>query len=296
MAWKMEATRKSESLQALIAEHLALVVLGGLLLLALATWLARQQATVEVPDTAAAPPVTLAPSPRTVFPDLSLAASTGARKEMFLDYLQDYIDDENQRISFDRLRLIAIGQTLRGDGALIRDSRDWLLDLADRYEVAEGDFADREAWLEELLFRVDVVPTSLALAQAANESAWGTSRFTREGNNIFGQWCHTPGCGIVPRLRPAGATHEVRSFTTIHDAMAAYFININTNEHYQFFRELRQTMKLQQRDLDPLVLAFGLNRYSQRGRDYVDELQTIIVQNDLMARDADYHTTIGMID
>jgi len=292
----MEATRKSESLQALIAEHLALVVLGGLLLLALATWLARQQATVEVPDTAAAPPVTLAPSPRTVFPDLSLAASTGARKEMFLDYLQDYIDDENQRISFDRLRLIAIGQTLRGDGALIRDSRDWLLDLADRYEVAEGDFADREAWLEELLFRVDVVPTSLALAQAANESAWGTSRFTREGNNIFGQWCHTPGCGIVPRLRPAGATHEVRSFTTIHDAMAAYFININTNEHYQFFRELRQTMKLQQRDLDPLVLAFGLNRYSQRGRDYVDELQTIIVQNDLMARDADYHTTIGMID
>jgi len=295
----VETIRKSERLQALVTERLALMLLGVLLLFALAGSLSRQQATVVAPDAAPASPTPAAqaePTPRSVFPDLSLAATTDARKEKFLDYLQDYIDDENQRISLDRLRLIAIGQTLRNEGALTRDSRDWLLGLAGRYEVAEADFADRETWLDELLFRVDVVPTSLVLAQAANESAWGTSRFTREGNNIFGQWCHTPGCGIVPRLRPAGATHEVRSFTTIHDAMAAYFININTNEHYQFFRELRQTMKLQQRDLDPLVLAFGLNRYSQRGRDYIDELQTIMVQNNLMARDADYKAVIGMVD
>ena len=185
---------------------------------------------------------------------------------------------------------------MRNDGALTKSTRDWLLEIAARYKVAEADFDTRQEWLDELLFRVDVVPTSLALAQAANESAWGTSRFAREGNNVFGQWCFDPGCGIVPQQRRSGATHEVRSFATLHDTMAAYFLNINTNGSYQFFRELRQTMKSQQRELDSLVLAFGLNRYSQRGRYYVDELQTIIVQNDLTARDGDYTATISMLD
>ena len=292
----MEATRKSERLQALVTEHLALTVTAALVLLAFAGYLVREEQGVEAPPPVVATPIPPAPSPKTVFPDLSLANTVAERKQVFLNFLQDYIDDQNHRISLDRLRLVAIGETLGREGALTRDSRDWLLALAERYKVAEEDFDDRQAWLDELLFRVDVVPTSLALAQAANESAWGTSRFTREGNNIFGQWCYTPGCGIVPLQRRAGATHEVRSFATLHDAMAAYFLNINTNENYQFFRELRRTMKLQQRELDPLVLAFGLSRYSQRGRNYVDELQTIIVQNELTTRDDDYLATIGMID
>lgn len=290
----MEKTRKNELLPAFVAEHLLVtMVTAGLLVLA--GWVTSETATVEPEITELTIPEPL-PSPQTVFPDLSLAATVGERKRMFLDFIQDYVDEQNHLTTLDRLRLIAIDETLRNGGALTESSRDWLLDIAARYEVAEAEFGTRQAWLEELLFRVDIVPTSLALAQAANESAWGTSRFVREGNNVFGQWCFDPGCGIVPAQRRSGATHEVRSFATLHDAMEAYFLNINTNENYQFFRELRQTMKLQQRELDSLVLAFGLNRYSQRGRNYVDELQTIIVQNDLMARDGDYAATIGMLN
>ncbi len=291
----METVRKSEGLTAFVAEHLLAAAVALVLLAAVGLFLGNREVIMEEP-LVAAPAITPEPAPRSVFPDLTMAKTVVERKETFLNFLQDYVDEQNRLISLDRLRLVAIGGTLRNDGALTRDSRDWLLELATRYEVAEEDFTDRGAWLDELLFRVDVVPTSLVLAQAANESAWGTSRFAREGNNIFGQWCYTPGCGIVPRQRSRGAIHEVRSFTTLHDAISAYFVNLNTNENYQFFRELRQTMKLQRRELDPLVLAFGLNRYSQRGRNYVDELQTIIVQNDLTARDGDYLAVIGMID
>ena len=290
----METVRKSEDLLALVTQRLLAAALAVALIVA--GLLPGGEEAVEDAGLVIVPDIRSEPEPQTVFPDLTLAATTRERKELFLNYVQDYVNERNRLISMDRLRLVSIDETLRGGGALTRDSRDWLLDIAARHKVAEEDFGDRRAWLDELLFRVDVVPTSLVLAQAANESAWGTSRFTREGNNIFGQWCYTPGCGIVPRRRNQGAIHEVRSFGTLRDAIAAYFVNINTNENYQFFRELRRTMKLQQRDLDPLVLAFGLNRYSQRGRNYVDELQTIIVQNDLAARDGDYLTAIGMID
>ena len=286
----MEVSRKSELLPAFVAKHLlVVVVMTGMLVLA--GWLTSEAPVEEAP---VAEQTT--PAPRTVFPDLSLAETVGQRKRMFLDFIQDYVDEQNHLITLDRLRLIAIDESLRNGGALTVSSRDWLLDLAARYEVAESDYDSRGAWFDELSYRVDVVPTSLVLAQAANESAWGTSRFVREGNNVFGQWCFVPGCGIVPARRRSGATHEVRSFATLRDAMEAYFININTNDNYQFFRELRQTMKLQQRELDPLVLAFGLNRYSQRGRNYVDELQSIIVQNNLTARDGAYAAAIGMLN
>ncbi len=294
----MEKTRKNELLPAFVAEHLLITtVAAGLLVLA--GWITSETMVEEpqvteltIPEALSKPP----PSPRTVFPDLSLAETVGERKRMFLDFIQDYVDEQNRLITLDRLRLIAIDETLRNGGALTVSSRDWLLDIAARYEVAEANYGTRQAWLDELLFRVDIVPTSLALAQAANESAWGTSRFAREGNNVFGQWCFDPGCGIVPARRRSGATHEVRSFATLRNAVEAYFLNINTNGNYQIFRELRQAMKSQQRELDSLVLAFGLNRYSQRGRNYVDELQAIIVQNDLTARDGDYAAAIGMLN
>ena len=290
----MEKARKSELLPAFVAEHLLVTTIAAVVLV-FAGILTGEDPVEEAQVTEYSAPAP-APSPQTVFPDLSLAATVGERKRIFLDFIQDYVDEQNYLITLNRLRLLAVDETLRNGGALTEASRDWLMDLAGRYEVDEADFDNRQQWLNELLFRVDIVPTSLVLAQAANESAWGTSRFVREGNNVFGQWCFDPGCGIVPQQRRSGATHEVRSFTTLHDAMEAYFDNINTNGNYQFFRELRQTMKLQQRELDSLVLAFGLTRYSQRGRNYVDELQTIIVQNDLTARDGDYTAAIGMLN
>ncbi len=236
----------------------------------------------------------LPPAPQTVFPDFSLAENTGERKRVFLGFVQDYIVNENRLISLDRLRLLSLAETPPAEVAPAEAA--WLDALAERYGAPEADFAGHEAWLAELLLRVDIVPTSLALAQAANESAWGTSRFAREGNNIFGEWCFTAGCGIVPRRRQAGASHEVRSFATLRESVEAYFLNINTNGNYGYFRELRHTMKAQRRELDPLVLAFGLNRYSQRGGNYVNELQLIIVQNGLAARDGQHSTMLGLLE
>ena len=290
----MESTRKSELLPAFVAELLLITALATFLLI-VAGIMTRDDTVNEVVE-APATRILTTPAPHTVFPDISLADTVGERKKMFLNFIQDYVDARNRQIMRDRMRLLSIEETWHGGGVLADASHEWLLDLAARFRVAESDFDNRQIWLEELLIRVDIVPASLVLAQAANESAWGTSRFVREGNNVFGQWCFDPGCGIVPRQRRQGAKHEVRSFATLHDAMEAYFLNINSNNSYQFFRELRRAMKLQQRELDSLVLAFGLSRYSQRGHGYVEELQTIIVQNNLTARDGDYSTAIGMID
>jgi Bax protein len=137
------------------------------------------------------------------------------------------------------------------------------------------------------MLRVDVLPPSLVLAQAANESAWGTSRFALEGNSLFGQWCYVEGCGIVPRRRARGATHEVKSFDSVAGTVRAYFNNINTNQSYEYLRELRADMREEDQPIDSMVLAFGLEPYSQRGDRYVDEVQNIIMQNDLHERDDD---------
>ena len=103
----------------------------------------------------------------------------------------------NQRILDDRARLAALANT--SDEALSRADRRFLAGLVDRYEIDTS--ASSEDQRAELMVRLDTVPMSLALTQAAMESAWGTSRFAREGNNLFGQWCYQPGCGIVPKRR-----------------------------------------------------------------------------------------------
>ena len=162
--------------------------------------------------------------------------------------------------------------------------RDWVIDLAITYDVVTETISD-QAIVDELLLRVDVIPASLVLAQAANESAWGTSRFTLEGNNIFGQWCFEEGCGIIPNRRIEGATHEVKSFDTIEAAIEGYFLNINTHHLYADFRAERARLRQLGRRLDPILLAQGLDRYSQRGENYIDEVQTLIQQNDLRQRD-----------
>ena len=139
--------------------------------------------------------------------------------------------------------------------------------------------------IDELLVRVDIIPVSLALAQAANESAWGTSRFAREGNNIFGQWCFDEGCGLVPGQRADDASHEVRSFSSVEASVRAYFRNLNTNPTYEYLRELRAQMRMKGKPLDSRALAQGLLRYSERGHVYISELYDIIRVNDLLALD-----------
>ncbi|MCH7815266.1 MAG: glucosaminidase domain-containing protein [Proteobacteria bacterium] len=222
--------------------------------------------------------------PIIVFPDFASIQNIQVKKQQFFDYLQDYIAAENRNILALRKQLHAYADIVASGAAFSTHEKAWVLDLADAYRL-DIDRQSEQTIVGELLLRVDVIPISLVLAQAANESAWGTSRFALEGNNIFGQWCYEEGCGIVPMRRASGATHEVKRFSSVEEAVGAYFLNINTHHLYQYLRELRGQMRQQQQSLDPMVLAFGLGRYSARGDSYVDEVQTIIIQNELRLRD-----------
>ncbi|MDG2141555.1 MAG: glucosaminidase domain-containing protein [Gammaproteobacteria bacterium] len=223
-------------------------------------------------------------SPVSVFPDFSTFTVVETKKQRFLDYLELFVLEERRSINVLRSKLLLLQGHLEEGEPLGAEENAWALALAKKYRLDPMNFTEREI-VDELFLRVDLIPASLALAQAANESAWGTSRFTILGNNIFGQWCYETGCGIVPARRAPGARHEVKAFDTIQQSVEAYFLNINTHESYSYLRDLRAKMRERDLKLDPMSLAIGLGRYSQRGDRYVDEIQRIIIQNNLRARD-----------
>lgn len=217
-------------------------------------------------------------------PDFESYTDTDSRKEAFFSYLTSYVEAENQKILETRAMLQPMWEVVRRGQPLSDVEYATMLDIADEYRLDAAELSARQV-LRELMKRVDVIPTSLVLAQAANESAWGMSRFAREGNNIFGQWCFDEGCGLVPNRRGQNATHEVRAFESVQASVSAYFHNLNTNHSYADMREMRAQMRVQGRSLDSMVLARGLTRYSERGMAYVSELQDIIRINRLSALD-----------
>lgn len=233
-------------------------------------------------DSASAFPDSL--DPIVVFPDFASISDIDAKKLQFFDFVQDFVRYENSLISNLRLRLLSYAEIANDGAALSGRERDWVMDLAITYDV-DTETASERALVDKLLSKVDVIPASLVLAQAANESAWGTSRFALEGNNIFGQWCFEEGCGIIPNRRIEGATHEVKSFDTIEAAIEGYFLNINSHHLYADFREERARLRRLGQGLNSIELVEGLERYSQRGANYIDEVQTLIQQNNLRRRD-----------
>ena len=133
--------------------------------------------------------------------------------------------------------------------------------------------------LNRLLNKIDIVPIPLTLVQAANESAWGTSRFSRVGLNFFGIWCFKKGCGMVPNGRDFDADHEVEAFQSVDDAIRRYTFNINTNRAYRVFRKIRKQYRDDNLPLSSEALAEGLTHYSERGDEYVNELIEMIRHN-----------------
>jgi Bax protein len=196
------------------------------------------------------------------------------RKLAFVSYFLPIIQEENTRLQNLREQLLHLDQQTQ----LSDIQEEWLSNLARHYKHSSFDVNNQEHW-NELLIRVDVVSPSLALAQSANESAWGTSRFATEGNNFFGQWCFTAGCGIVPRSRAEGATHEVASYQTPIHSVTSYMHNLNSNRAFAELREIRAEIRGQKLVLKGSDLAAGLTLYSARGDHYVTELQTMIRQN-----------------
>lgn len=219
-----------------------------------------------------------------LMPDFESVTDTDSRKEAFFAFLHSHIEEENERVRQTRARLLPLAEIVHAGEPLSRIERAELDEIVAEYRLSDSRLSER-ALMDELLRRVDIVPMSLVMAQAANESAWGTSRFAREGNNIFGQWCFNEGCGLVPERRRSDASHEVRSFGSVQGSVRAYLRNLNTHASYAEMREMRADMRAQGRPLDSMVLARGLTRYSERGMAYVHELQDIIRVNRLHAFD-----------
>lgn len=220
-------------------------------------------------------------------PDFSRYRDSTERKAAFFSFLYPRIVLANSRILIERAYLEALSQ----QETLSDSERQWLKDQAQRLRVDEE--PDSPELFERLRKRLDVISPSLVLAQAANESAWGTSRFATRGNNLFGQWCFSKGCGLVPLGRVEGATHEVAKFASPYRSVRAYIQNLNRHPTYQQLREAR----IRARDNGELAagtaLAAGLIGYSERGEEYVEEIRSMIRYNNLSYFDLAFNHTIG---
>lgn len=206
------------------------------------------------------------------------------KKEAFFRSVLPHVMVANRRIRAERARLLALGERLgRGEPTAQEDDA-FVWELAERYRIDTQEpepGAPTEELIEELLRRVDVVPPSLALAQAAIESAWGGSRFAKLGNSLFGQWVFSADKGIAPLLRDEGANYSVARFVDLAEAVDAYVRNLNNLWAYEEFRTLRRGMREAGEALDPHALAEGLLLYSMRREEYVDEVRKVVRDNRL---------------
>ena len=211
--------------------------------------------------------------------DFDELQSVEQRKSLFLRTVLPLVLRENERLRGERARLLAARARLQAGAALDPDEREWLDDLAQRYGTAPRDW-------EALLRRVDSIPPSLALAQAATESAWGTSRFVREGNALFGMWTWSEDVpGIVPQERDDDARHRVRAFPTLEESVRAYMRTLNTHRAYREFRDRRAAQRRAHKHLSGLVLASEVSRYSEQREVYTVQLRSLIRGNGLQQLD-----------
>lgn len=216
--------------------------------------------------------------------DLADTDSSWDRKRDFIKVMLPLVLAGNEKILADRQRAQRLQQHISSGGNLYAVNRTWLVNLADRYGIEDFN-PDSSDW-SELFRRVDIVPPSLALAQAAKESGWGTSRFARQGNAVFGQWSWKPGSGLIPAARTEEADHEVRRFTQLSESVSAYLHNLNTHGYYDKFRSRRAEVHQQGKQAAGPDLARYLQRYSEDGKKYIADLREIIETNLLQHLDA----------
>lgn len=219
-----------------------------------------------------------------VKPNFALIEPLALRQMAFIRFMVPKINYSNQEILNTRSHVLALLVTYQTNGSLSHADQFWLYTTADVYQVPDFNIKS-QASIHELLLRVDEVPTSLVLAQAANESAWGASRFAVKADNFFGQYCYVEGCGLVPLSRPAGTSYEVEKFNNVQDSIDDYLYNLNTNPSYAAFRQLRYQMRLDGKFLTGFQLVPGLQNYSILGQDYLDRIHDIIINFNLMQYD-----------
>lgn len=191
-----------------------------------------------------------------------------AAKSYFFNFFAQKVENENLKILEERDFILS----LKGKKDLDKNSLAYkrLHSLQKKYKVQN--IYDYKTFLR----RVDIVPISMAIAQAATESAWGKSRFIKVANNVFGHWTYNPRIGIIPSRREEGKRHLVRVFQTIQDSVSAYIRNLNRTGAYLEFRELRASMREKDQFIDGLKLSKKMDKYSGIGHDYVKILSQII--------------------
>jgi Bax protein len=206
----------------------------------------------------------------TRFPeDLNSIGSVNKKKETFIKIILPLVLAENKRIFNDRQKLKKImKKRITSD-----KEKAWLKQKLREYKVKKGD-------MDELYKRIDIIPNSIALAQAAKESGWGTSRFALEGNAIFGQWTWSEK-GIEPLNKEEGESHKILKFPILRASVKAYITNLNTHKSYKEFRDKRGLIREKNKSVKGLDLIHQLQNYAQTGKEYTKTLEKIIVQNDL---------------
>ena len=201
--------------------------------------------------------------------ELKMIENTKKRKEFFIQIVLPLIIKENNIIKKDRRTLFDIINKSNNTTAELS----WLEKKYKQYGAKSKD-------LSTLKIRMDEIPVSLALAQAAKETGWGTSRFAQEGNALFGQWTWS-GEGLKPKNAKKGADHKVMKFNILQASVRAYQRNLNTHSTYKDFRKARAELRDSKKPLDSIKLSEFLNKYAETGNQYVEVLQKIIQQNKL---------------
>ena len=201
--------------------------------------------------------------------EIKMIESTKKRKDFFIQIVLPLILKENNNIKLDRKRLFNIINKSNNSDL----EKKWLAKKYKQYGIPSKD-------LSTLKIRMDEIPVSLALAQAAKETGWGTSRFALEGNALFGQWTWS-GEGLKPKESDKNEGHKVMKFNVLQASVRAYQRNINTHSSYKDFRKARAELRDFGKPLDSIVLAEHLDKYAETGDKYVEVLKKIITQNNL---------------
>lgn len=210
-------------------------------------------------------------------PNFGAIKNVKEKKKQFFAFLRPSVDKQNSLILSDRKKLLAIKNAYLSQLSFSDSDEDIIRTIQQKYRMNTDTVS--LANVNDLLVKVDEVPAPLVLVQAANESAWGTSRFAKQGLNFFGMWCFEVGCGIVPLRRDKGAKHEVARFNSVEQAVTKYLYNINNHRAYKSLRKIRANLRDNNLPLQPKALAKGLLSYSERGQEYVNEITLMLEQN-----------------
>ena len=201
--------------------------------------------------------------------DMKTLGNTKQKRELFIKIILPLILAENDKITQDRKKLFKIlSKNFNTVG-----ERVWLKRRFKEYKIEDRD-------LSKLKIRMDIIPVSIALAQAANETGWGTSRFALEGNALFGQWTWSKK-GITPKNQDANQSHKILQFQILKASVRAYKNNLNTHNAYQEFREVRAQLREEDKRIIGLDLTKYLKNYASIGEKYVAILDDIIERNSL---------------